>query len=113
AVALDLTVQSGGIVTYNATPASTLTVGVNATVNSGGNINAGSGVLLTNVLSVGGNVTNNGTLDLFTTAGVVLTFTGAASNTFGGTGGVTDIYKITVVKTANANVLELNPTNFT
>ena len=66
---------------------------------------------------VGGNLTNNGTLDFSTNggfAGAGITFTGAANNTFGGTGATTDIRSITLNKgTSSANVLELNPSNFT
>ena len=68
-------------------------------------------------LGVGGNLTNNGVLDLSTNGGLAgagITFTGAASNTFGGTGATTDIRSITVNKgTSTANILELNPSNFT
>ena len=98
AVAFNVTVQSGGILQYITTPASTLTVGANVTVDSGGTITAGAGVLTTHVLSIGGNLVNNGTLDLFTTAGVGLTFTGAASNTMSGTGATTDIRTMTLNK---------------
>src|SRR6185369_5081654 len=76
-----------------------------------------SGTVVTNVLSVGGNLTNNGTLDLSTTSnatGATLTFTGAASATFSGTGGTTDIRTLTINKgTSSANVLELSTSNFT
>ena len=114
AVALNVTVQSGGTLQYITTPASTLTVGTNVTVNSGGTITAGAGVLTTHVLSVGGNLTNNGTLDLFTTAGVGLTFTGAANNAFSGSGATTDIRTMTLNKgTSNANILEITSSNFT
>jgi hypothetical protein len=68
-------------------------------------------------LSVGGDLTNNGTLDLSTNnnlAGAGLVFTGASNNTFGGTGAVTDIRTLTVNKgTTNANTLELNVPSFT
>jgi len=116
AVCLNLTVGQGasGILNYIATPASTLTVGVDATIAANGSFNAGVGVLTTHVLSIGGNLSNNGTLDFFTTAGVGMTFTGATNNTFGGTGPTTDIRTITINKgTSNANILELNPANLT
>lgn len=113
AAAFNVTVQAGGILQYITTPASTLTISSNATVDVGGTITAGAGVLTTHVLSIGGNLVNNGTLDLFTTAGVGLTFTGAASNTMSGTGAVTDIRTMTLNKGANANVLEITTSNFT
>ena len=118
AVALDVTVQSGGTLTYQATPASTLTVTLHVVVNSGGTISGpATGTVVTHLLSVGGDLTNNGTLDLSTntnTAGVLLTFTGVfASNTFSGTGATTDIRGITVVKGSQANILEIMPSNLT
>ena len=73
--------------------------------------------MTTHVLSLGGNLTNNGTLDFSTngnTAGANITFTGASNNTFGGSGTVTDIRTITIDKgTSFSNTLELNPTSFT
>ena len=114
AVAFNTTVQSGGILQYITTPASTLTVSQDVTVNSGGTITAGAGVLTTHVLSVNGNLINNGTLDLFTTAGVGLTFTGATNNALSGSGATTDIRTMTLNKgTSNANVLEITASNFT
>ena len=114
AVAFNVTVQSGGTLQYITTPASTLTVSSNVTVDSGGTITAGAGVLTTHVLSIAGNLTNNGTLDLFTTAGVGLTFTGATNNTLSGTGATTDIRTMTLNKgTSNANILEITSSNFT
>jgi hypothetical protein len=68
------------------------------------------------VLSLAGNLTNNGTLDFSTSgnlAGAGITFTGATSNTFSGTGGTTDIRALTVNKGASAaNVLDLSPSSF-
>jgi hypothetical protein len=114
AVAFNVTVQSGGILQYITTPASTLTVSSNVNVNSGGTITAGAGVLTTHVLSIAGNLVNNGTLDLFTTAGVGLTFTGATNNLLSGTGATTDISTMTLNKgTSNANSLEIISSNFT
>ncbi|HJR07106.1 MAG TPA: Calx-beta domain-containing protein [Pyrinomonadaceae bacterium] len=103
---------------YNATTARTLTVATNVTIASNGIFqSAATGTITTHVLSVGGNLTNNGVLDFSTnsnTAGADITFTGAANNTFGGTGATTDVRSITINKgTSNANILELNPTAFT
>jgi phage gpG-like protein len=120
AVAFSVTVGQGtsGILTWDTTVARTLTVGFDVTVASGGTFNTGAaGAITGHVLSLGGNLTNNGTLDFSTntnTAGAGITFTGAANNTFGGTGATTDIRTLTINKgTSNANILELNPTNFT
>ena len=121
--ALSLNVGTGLIapttLQYEATTARTLTVATNVTIASNGIFqSAATGTQIGHVLSVGGNLTNNGVLDFSTTAtnvaGAGITFTGAANNTFGGTGATTDVRTITINKgTSNANVLELNPTNFT
>jgi hypothetical protein len=120
AVALDVTVGQGtsGVLQFDTTAARTLTVGINVTVASGGTFNTGAvGAITTHVLSLGGNLTNNGMLDFSTnadTAGAGITFpAGATNQTFGGTGSVTDVRTITVAKGAQATVVELNPTNFT
>src|ERR1041384_216397 len=115
--ALNVTVQSGGILQFEDTTARTLTVGQSVTINSGGTFQtASTGTQTGHVLSVGTNLTNNGPLDFSTngnTAGATITFTGAANRTFGGTGATTDIRAITVNKgTSSASVVELNPTNF-
>ncbi len=116
ASALSLTV--GGTLQFEDTTARTLTVAGNVTVNAGGTLQSGvGGTVITHVLSVGGSLTNNGTLDFSTnsnTAGAGITFTGAANATFNGTGATTDIRSITVNKgTSSASVVDVSPTNFT
>lgn len=116
--ALTVTVQSGGILQFEQTTARTLTVTQSVTIDSGGIFQSNPVAGQTgHVLSVGTNLTNNGTLDFSTAAGGAgagITFTGAANNTFSGTGATTDIRTMTINKgTSNANILELNPTNFT
>ncbi|MEP6851014.1 MAG: G8 domain-containing protein [Acidobacteriota bacterium] len=118
AAALSLTVASGGTLTFDSTAARTLTVGGDVTVNSGGVFNSAStGTVTTHVLSVAGNLTNNGTLDFSTngnTAGATILFPAGSSNvTFGGTGPTTNIRAITVNKGAQATVVELNTSSFT
>jgi hypothetical protein len=117
AVALDVTVNSGGALLWDTASARTLTTGLNLTIASGGSFTSGAtGTVTTHVLSVGGNLINNGTLNFSTngnTAGAGITFTTGTNNTFGGTGGTTNIRTMTLNKVANSNVLELNPTNFT
>ncbi|HYO49174.1 MAG TPA: fibronectin type III domain-containing protein, partial [Chloroflexia bacterium] len=118
AAAYSVTVNTGGILQYEATTARTLTVTASVTVNTGGTFqSAASGTQVSHVLSVGANLTNNGTLDFSTntnTAGAGITFTGVVSNTFGGTGTTTDIRTITINKgTSPASILELNTSNFT
>jgi len=116
AVCNSLTVGEGtsGILIFDSTTAWTLTVGTNVTIASGGTFqSATTGTVTTHALSLGGDLTNNGTLDFSTntnTAAAGITFTGAANNTFGGSGSTTDILSLTINKgTSNANVLELNP----
>ncbi|NVO31340.1 T9SS type A sorting domain-containing protein [Hymenobacter lapidiphilus] len=60
-------------------------------------------------LAVGGNVTNNGTLDLSATSaiGSDLRFTGAGNATFGGSG-VTDLQSISLAKSVQADVVEMD-----
>jgi hypothetical protein len=117
---LSLTVGQGvsGILQFQSTTARTLTVGGDVTIATGGIFqSATSGTVTTHVLTLAGSLTNNGTLDFSTnanTAGVGITFTGATSNTFSGTGGTTDILTLAINKgTSSANVLELMPNNFT
>jgi peptidase C25-like protein/fibronectin type III domain protein len=103
---------------YESTTARTLTVGQSVAVSSNGVVqSAATGTVTTHVLSIGGNLTNDGTLDFSTnanTAGASITFTGAASATFGGMGATTDIRAITINKgTSSASVLDVTTTNFT
>ena len=120
AACLSLTVGQGvsGILQYSTTTARTLTVGGDVTIAAGGTFqSATSGTVPNHVLSVGGNLTNNGTLDFSTSANSAaagIVFTGAASNTFSGTGGTTDIRTLTINKgTSSANVLEISTSSFT
>jgi hypothetical protein len=132
AAALSLTVGSTGALaelykqlgsgpatlTFEETSVHSMTVGGNVLIKSNGVFATfGLGNVTGHVLSVGGSLTNNGSLDFSTNnnqAGADIIFTGASNNTFGGTGAVTDIRTITVNKgTTRDNTLELNPANFT
>jgi hypothetical protein len=109
---------TSGILQYETAFARTLTAGDSVTIANGGTLRTGaSGTVSTHVLSVGGNLTNNGTFDLSTnsnTAGANITFTGASSAAFGGTGTQTDIRTMTInTGTSSASILELNPSSFT
>src|SRR6185436_1979711 len=89
-----------------------VTVTTNVYIAPGGTLQTNpAGAQTGHTLSVGGNLTNDGTLDLSTsanTSGARLTFTGAASNTFGGAGATTDLRTLTINKgTSNANILEI------
>ena len=106
------------VLQYQVTPAVTLTVTNDLTVMTLGVFTSpATGTTTTHALSLGGNLTNNGTLDFSTntnTAGAGITFTGATSKTFNGNGAITDIRTITVNKgVSSASVLELSTTNFT
>ena len=118
AAAVSVTVQSGGLLQFEQTTARTLTTGGNVTIDAGGTIQSNpAGTVTTHILSVGGNLTNNGTLDFSTnadTAAANITFSnGVANATFGGTGATTDVRTITVNKGVQATVVELNTSNFT
>ncbi|HZM87215.1 MAG TPA: C25 family cysteine peptidase, partial [Blastocatellia bacterium] len=115
---LNLTIQTGATLQYEATTARTLTVGQTATVNSGGVFQSNpAGTQTGHVLSVGGDLINNGTIDFSTnanTAAAGIVFTGAtdAAFTLGG-GSTTDLKQtagVTVNKgTNNTPVLTFTP----
>ncbi len=120
AAALSLSVQSGGVLQFIDTPASTLTVTLNTTIDSGGTMqSAAAGTTTTHLLSLGGNLTNNGVLDFSTngdTAGAEIRFTGSSNSTFSGTGATTDLRLLTVNKgagaiTSSSSTLEINLSN--
>jgi uncharacterized repeat protein (TIGR01451 family) len=115
--AVAYSVSVNGTLQFEQTTARSLSVGSNVVVQGGGILQSNpAGAQTGHVLSIPGNLTNNGTLDFSTnadTAGANITFTSTANATFGGTGATTDVRTITVNKgTSNAAVLELNPTNF-
>lgn len=116
AVAFGVTIDPTATLSWEAVTARTLTVDTFVT-NNGTFDTPATGAITAHVLSVGTDLTNNGTLDFSTnanTAGAGITFTGAASNTFGGSGATTDIRTLTLNKgTSSANTLELNTPNFT
>ncbi len=118
ASAFTVTVQSGALLQFDATTARTLTVVDDVTINPGGTaIASTTGTVTTHVLSVGGDLTNNGTIDYFTNVGLAgagITFTGTANTTFTlGAGSVTDLKQtagVTLNKgTNNTPVLSFNP----
>lgn len=107
-----------GVLTFHPAGTNSLRVLGNLTISVLGILTTPSTGTLTNrKITIGGNLTNNGILDLSTNgnqAGADLIFTGANNNTFGGGGSQTNIRTITVDKgTSNASILELNPLNFT
>jgi hypothetical protein len=109
AACLNLTVGQGtsGVLQYAAGSASTLTAGADVTVSAGGTFTAGSGVLLTHVLNIGGNssgsvsagnLTVSGIFDMNTTAGVTTNFFGSTDGTLSGTGATCDFFAIVMNK---------------
>lgn len=111
---------ASGILQFNSTSAVTITVTNDVTIAANGTFKSNdAGTVITHSLSLGGNLTNNGTLDFSTndnTAGAVITFTGAANATFSGSGATTDLFRLglTINKgTSPSSVLQLNTSNFT
>src|SRR5262249_47442592 len=76
-----------------------------------------TGTITNHSITIGGNLTNNGVLDLSTNnnqAGAELLFINATSNTFSGNGSTTDVRKITINKGAiGSTVLTVSVANFT
>lgn len=92
-----------------------LTVSNDIVIGSNDSLMTGGGNANQHVLSVGGDITNNGMLDLSTNsglAGATLRFTGPDNAVLGGTGPVTDVFLVKIDKAPGA-VIELSPANFT
>jgi hypothetical protein len=109
---------NSGILTFDPAAARVLRVNGHLTVSGLGILTTPStGTVTTHTISIGGNLTNNGILDISTNsnqAGAGLVFTDGSNNTFGGGGSQTDIRTITVDKgISTANTLELTVLNFT
>jgi hypothetical protein len=107
-----------GVLTFDPSAARVLTVNGDLTVSGLGILATPStGTVTTHTITVGGNLTNNGILDLSTNSNLVgagLVFTGASNNTFGGGGSQTNIRTITVNKgTSTTSTLNLTVSNFT
>ena len=107
---------SSGVLQFESATARTLTVGGNVTIAAGGVFQSNpAGTVTTHSLSVGGNLTNNGTLNFSTnadTAGAGITFTGAGASTWTGNGN-TNLRQSTGVTlnkgTNNASTLDFSP----
>jgi hypothetical protein len=117
AYALQVGEGGSGTLQFEANSFRTLTVVSNVAIAAGGIFQSATTSIQTNhVLFLGGNLTNNGTLDFSTnsnTAGAAIAFTGANNSTFGGTGGTTNIRQLTIDKASSTSIVELEPTNFT
>jgi hypothetical protein len=121
AVAGDVTIGTGGgspsTLQFGETGAFALQVTRNVTIGANDFFKTGSGNGNQHQLSVGGNITNNGTLDFSTNnnqAGAGILFFGPNSTTFGGGGPVTDVRTITLYKeNSSSSIVELTAANFT
>ncbi|HKE57766.1 MAG TPA: Calx-beta domain-containing protein [Pyrinomonadaceae bacterium] len=121
AVAFTVSVGTGGtpaVLQWEPTTARTLNVGTNVNIATNGTFqSAATGTQTGHVLTVGADLTNNGTLDFSTnanTAGADLTFTSASNNSFSGSGATTNLRTLTVNKgTSSASVLDVTVSNFT
>jgi hypothetical protein len=103
------TLTVNGSLVYNASTASILTVNGSVTIALGGSFTSPlSGTVVSHALNIGGSVATgvggnllvNGVFDMnvFSTAGVVVTFFGTSGNTVSGTGATINFYSITVNK---------------
>ncbi len=115
AATLGLTVGQGisGILEFEALNPRTLTIDGNVTINTGAIFrSSNTGVQTNHILSLNGNIVNNGSLDFSTngnTAAAVIIFTGASNTSFSGNGIDTDVSAITIDKgTSPLSVLELS-----
>lgn len=120
ATILGLTVGQGtsGILEFEEINPRTLTIDGNVTINTGAIFRSSIlGLQTAHVLSLNGNIVNNGTLDFSTngnTAAAEIIFTGASNTSFSGNGIVTNVSAITIDKgTSAASVLELSTDVFT
>ncbi len=106
---------NGQLIIGNDATARTLTVVNDAIINSGGTIITGA-TAATHIMNIGGNLTNNGTLNLAPTGTRVcnVTFNKNGNQTITGTGVTTNFNRITLnMGTSNFNVLDVASSNFT
>jgi len=95
-------------VTQNSASAEAKNIIIDATAE----LVTGSGT--SNIISIYGNLTNNGLLDFFDAGkSSEIIFTGTGDALFSGTGATTDIFTIEVAKSMITETVELAPDNFT
>lgn len=111
---------SGSTLRFMNTTARTLNVANNVTVGTGATFDvATTGTAVSNELTIGGSLTNNGTFDMSdgTGAGVRrarVTFTGTSNATISGSGSTTDFNILRVNKgTSQTPILDVTASNFT
>ncbi|MCK9617516.1 MAG: hypothetical protein M0R21_06730 [Lentimicrobiaceae bacterium] len=102
------------IIDHNVNVDAATNICFNLTINNGKTL-ASTGTA--GILTIAGNLTNNGTLDFYTDASnsARLTFTSASNNTFtSGASCTTDLNTLTINKgTANTNILDMDLTSLT
>ncbi|MCX6248191.1 MAG: hypothetical protein NTW10_10680 [Bacteroidetes bacterium] len=100
-----------GTLNYDPVTVSTLTANGNVVIGATGSFTSpASGIVTTHSLNLNGDLTINGVFDMnvFSTAGVTTTFTGAANNVIAGTGPTQNFYNIVVNKgVVYTNVLDV------
>jgi uncharacterized repeat protein (TIGR01451 family) len=108
-----LTVGQGtsGVLEFEAAAARTLTVNGSVVIAPGGQLrSATSGTVTNHLLSVGVDLTNDGTLDLSTNggaAGAELRFAGSGDSTLAGGGATTDLRVLSLFKGSIGDVVEI------
>jgi len=105
---------SGQLTVGNNGTARSLAIGANLTVNSGATMTIGA-TAATHTMTIGGNVVNNGALNLAPAANRVcdVTFNKNGNQTISGTGATTNFDKITLnMGSSSSNVLNVTSTNF-
>jgi fibronectin-binding autotransporter adhesin len=111
---------TGSVLRFMNGTARTVTVANNVTVGAGATFDvATTGTAVANELSIGGNLTNNGTFDMSDGTGASVrrarvTFTGTSNATISGTGATTDFNVLRVDKgTSQTPILDVTASNFT
>jgi fibronectin-binding autotransporter adhesin len=111
---------TGSVLRFMNGTARTVTVANNVTVGAGATFDvATTGTDVANELSIGGNLTNNGTFDMSDGTGASVrrarvTFTGTSNATISGTGATTDFNVLRVNKgTSQTPILDVTASNFT
>lgn len=109
--------EEGGapaILTFAETAPYKLQVNRDITIHPNGTFATGGGNVTDHLLTVYGNLNNNGTLDFSTNnnaAGAGIVFAGATDDEFGGTGPVSDVRKVVIDQLSTT--LEFKMSNFT
>lgn len=108
----NLTINSGGNLSFAASTASDLTVNGNLTVNSGGTFQAVAGTIA-HILKLAGSFTNNGSVDFWksTTSNVSLNFNGSTNTVISGSG-IWNLFAVTMNKDMRDWILEVQASAF-